>query len=59
MTTSYILIAIQFEEADLVAVHGDKYLQYRKHVPMIVPTVKRPGPDTRQSPARQDGRLAN
>jgi len=37
MTTAYILVAIRFEEADLVTVHGAKYLQYREQVPMLVP----------------------
>ena len=37
MTTAYIVIAIQFEEADLVAEHGAKYEEYRKRVPMLVP----------------------
>jgi methanethiol S-methyltransferase len=38
MTTAYILIAIQFEEHDLAAVHGDKYRKYREQVPMIIPS---------------------
>src|SRR5258706_15602085 len=38
MTTAYILIAIRFEEADLVAVHGEKYRLYREQVPMLVPS---------------------
>jgi protein-S-isoprenylcysteine O-methyltransferase Ste14 len=36
-TTVYILLAIQFEERDLVREHGDAYKQYRKSVPMLVP----------------------
>jgi protein-S-isoprenylcysteine O-methyltransferase Ste14 len=39
MTTMYILVAIQFEEADLVTVHGEKYQRYRQAVPMIVPSL--------------------
>jgi len=37
MTTAYILIAIRFEEHDLVAEHGMRYVEYRKQVPMLVP----------------------
>ena len=42
MTTAYILLAIRFEENDLVAAHGQQYEQYRKNVPMILPSI-RPG----------------
>jgi len=38
MTTAYILIAIQFEERDLVQLHGE-YAEYRRSVPMLVPAV--------------------
>jgi methanethiol S-methyltransferase len=44
MTTAYILLAIRFEEKDLVTAHGDRYRHYRETVPMIVPSV-RPGAD--------------
>lgn len=39
MTTAYILVAIQFEERDLVAIHGEHYVRYRQEVPMLIPRV--------------------
>ncbi len=40
ITTAYILVAIQLEERDLMAVHPE-YAEYRKQVPMIVPGLPR------------------
>jgi methanethiol S-methyltransferase len=37
VTTTYILVAIQLEERDLVAAFGEDYTQYRSRTPMIVP----------------------
>ena len=36
-TTAYIVLAIQFEERDLVAEYGAHYEAYRRAVPMLVP----------------------
>ncbi|HMP79290.1 MAG TPA: isoprenylcysteine carboxylmethyltransferase family protein [Pirellulaceae bacterium] len=37
--TIYILIAIQFEERDLVQYHGEDYAIYRRQVPMLIPAI--------------------
>lgn len=36
-TTIYILMAIQWEEKDLVAHHGQAYTDYQQRVPMLIP----------------------
>ena len=44
LTTGYILVAIQFEERDLVAQHGARYEHYRRTVPMLLPRWRRTTP---------------
>jgi protein-S-isoprenylcysteine O-methyltransferase Ste14 len=41
-TTGYILIGIWFEERDLVAQFGERYLRYREDVGMLFPRLGRP-----------------
>jgi len=36
-TTGYILIALRFEEHDLIKQFGEKYRKYREEVPMFIP----------------------
>jgi protein-S-isoprenylcysteine O-methyltransferase Ste14 len=40
-TTAYILLAIQFEERDLLHVHGRLYAEYRQRVSMLLPLPRR------------------
>jgi len=50
-TTLYILVAIQFEERDLMRIHPE-YAQYRNRVPMLIPTASA----ANSSNSRMDGR---
>jgi protein-S-isoprenylcysteine O-methyltransferase Ste14 len=44
LTTSiYILMAIQWEEKDLVDLHGKAYQEYRRQVPMLIPRILKKG----------------
>ncbi len=37
ISTAYILAAIQLEERDLIAVHGESYRRYKRAVPSLIP----------------------
>jgi protein-S-isoprenylcysteine O-methyltransferase Ste14 len=39
-TSAYILLAIRWEERDLIDAHGRAYEEYRREVPMLVPAVR-------------------
>ena len=43
VTTAYILISIQLEERDLIALLGNAYVNYRERVPALIPFIKRSG----------------
>lgn len=53
--TLYVLLAIQFEERDLVASHGDAYARYRESVRMLIPLPRR---RAKEAPAPADGGAA-
>ena len=40
-TTAYTLLAIQFEEHDLLAAHGERYRNYRGRTSMLLPLMRR------------------
>jgi protein-S-isoprenylcysteine O-methyltransferase Ste14 len=54
-TTAYILLAIQFEERDLVREHGESYEAYRRAVPMLVPFTGKRGPGPGNAGLQEEG----
>jgi len=40
-TSAYIVLAIQFEEHDLIVAHGEKYKDYRGRTSMLLPMMRR------------------
>jgi methanethiol S-methyltransferase len=54
-TTGYILIAVQLEERDLIAMLGDEYRRYKRQVPAFVPL---PGRSAGRTPAPEGAALA-
>lgn len=51
MTTAYILVAMLFEERDLVAEHGEAYARYRARVPRFFPRLGRRSAEHAESSA--------
>ncbi|HET6655217.1 MAG TPA: NnrU family protein [Gammaproteobacteria bacterium] len=56
-TTGYIVLALQLEERDLVAAHGETYLNYRRRVRMLLPLPKRRAKPVLGMPARSKGKV--
>jgi len=52
ITTTYILVALQLEERNLIDIFGDKYRNYKRSVPMLIPFTK-PAPKTESTGLRQ------
>jgi protein-S-isoprenylcysteine O-methyltransferase Ste14 len=52
--TAYILVAIPFEERDLLTYHGKRYADYRRKVAMLIPGLRKGGgmPQEEAAPSR-------
>ncbi len=55
LCTAYMLVAIRWEERDLVMVHGAKYESYRNSVPKLVPTLAPYQPEQKRTRTRTFG----
>jgi len=53
-TTGYIILAIRFEEKDLISLHGDDYHSYRSEVSMLFPLRFRGSGGVAESPVPSD-----
>ena len=54
LASAYMLLAIRWEERDLIAVHGAQYENYRQQVPKLVPSlVPYRGPDEAAAPSQR------
>lgn len=56
MCTAYMLVAIQFEEHDLVRHYGDTYREYRRRVSMLLPMPPRIVKPEAQAAAQHGGK---
>jgi hypothetical protein len=54
-TTAYIILAIQFEERDLISEHGQASEEYRTRVPMLLPVPAGTPPQPARSAASPIG----
>ncbi len=54
MTSVYMLMAIRWEERDLIMVHGAKYQNYRESVPKLIPSVAPYRPEASEPAARRN-----
>jgi methanethiol S-methyltransferase len=53
LTSAYMLMAIRWEERDLLAIHGKRYENYRKEVPKLVPSLLPYLGDDESTPEKQ------